>query len=426
MKHPHSHQESCFSWSKVLDAQCWTAKKPGETKKHYFELKIMFGIAVGIVLRVVMARLAKRSEARGQDGVEEESILGTQSSRDPTRSTIGLRLRRVDFILPALLLMVPDEPMGLAMAFGAFLFTQLYKTPVSVDTQLAVGLEVWTMYIVKTIYELTRNKFGSANPDHKPAENNALTVIAFEKAFGIFWEMEWQRAAIPYAAMIKVLNWYYIIAHFIVTFGALALTLLVSTQTYYLRRAQFMVMTVITLITFAAFPCMPPRLLHRCHHPYGACHPEYPFIDTLHNESINWDTEKVEEESNQYAAIPSVHTAWAHWAADMLFHNPMIWPAGQLGRGLRWLSWLHPVITVYMIVITANHYFVDAIVGVVYVHVSEWGADTRLLRFLCAPPGGKEPDYELVGLIEKVEKGIKAETTIADSEEIDAAKSAHG
>ena len=62
--------------------------------------------------------------------------------------------------------------------------------------------------------------------------------------------------------------------------------------------------------------------------------------------------------SNQFAAMPSVHCAWA------LVVRVRARPTGEarLGEGARVL---YPVATVTVIVITANHYFLDAVGGFV-------------------------------------------------------------
>ena len=62
--------------------------------------------------------------------------------------------------------------------------------------------------------------------------------------------------------------------------------------------------------------------------------------------------------SNQFAAMPSVHCCWALWCACALvprLKHP--WA--------KWLAALYPVFTVTVIVITANHYFLDAVGGFV-------------------------------------------------------------
>jgi len=59
---------------------------------------------------------------------------------------------------------------------------------------------------------------------------------------------------------------------------------------------------------------------------------------------------------NLYAAMPSLHVAWAVWCAAAIV----------LAARSRWrhLAWLYPMWTTFVIVATANHFFLDAIAGV--------------------------------------------------------------
>jgi hypothetical protein len=60
--------------------------------------------------------------------------------------------------------------------------------------------------------------------------------------------------------------------------------------------------------------------------------------------------------SNQYAAMPSLHFCWSTWCALVLY--PM---ANR--RWLRVLVALYPVMTLFAIVVTANHFWLDAAGG---------------------------------------------------------------
>lgn len=368
---------------------------------YAYQVSLLLALGVMAVLRQRIAAESSKAEREGGGGggggegvglLEEGCSEAHWRPKGVSQGIYGriaallngtgkLRLRKADFLLGALLLAVPDYPLNLCGAAGV-LFVQLHPDTVTVRTQLAIALEAWTVFAIKCCYELTRNLFGSNSGDSVAAEHNALRVVAAERALGIFYELDWQRAVLGWTATLRALNWYYVVMHFTATFGALLLVLLVSPAAYYLRRRQFIIIMAITLVTFAVFPLMPPRLLPQCHHPLGACHPELAFVDTLAVENVNWDTKKVVKHTNQYAAMPSVHTVWAHWAADMLFHNPKLWPNTPTWQRARWLVWLHPVITVYTIVVTGNHFFLDAVVGMAYVHFSEWAASAAARRRL--------------------------------------------
>ena len=89
--------------------------------------------------------------------------------------------------------------------------------------------------------------------------------------------------------------------------------------------------TGLALIGFALFPLMPPRLLDP--HTYAFVHHDYGFVDTLAKDPAFWsfNSGAVSKISNQFAAMPSVHCAWALWCACALV------PAAEarVGEGAR-------------------------------------------------------------------------------------------
>jgi hypothetical protein len=60
--------------------------------------------------------------------------------------------------------------------------------------------------------------------------------------------------------------------------------------------------------------------------------------------------------------MPSVHVAWAVIVAVF------VWRCA--GRGWRWVGVVHAVITVLVVVVTANHWWLDGIVATGFVAVS--------------------------------------------------------
>src|SRR4029079_16658802 len=84
----------------------------------------------------------------------------------------------------------------------------------------------------------------------------------------------------------------------------------------------------------------------------------YGFVDTLAKDPAFWsfNSGAVSKISNQFAAMPSVHCAWARWCACALVPRlKHVWA--------KVLAVIYPVTTVTAIVITANHYFLDAPAG---------------------------------------------------------------
>jgi hypothetical protein len=125
-----------------------------------------------------------------------------------------------------------------------------------------------------------------------------------------------------------------------------------------LWRNALAVTTALALIGFITYPLMPPRLLDAHALSAGLDHGPYGFVDTLARDPAFWsfNSGAVNEVSNQFAAMPSLHFAWSTWC---------VW-AGAPHIRRRWLRILlhsYPWVTLTAIVLTANHYIVDAVAG---------------------------------------------------------------
>jgi hypothetical protein len=125
-------------------------------------------------------------------------------------------------------------------------------------------------------------------------------------------------------------------------------------ERYPLWRNTLAFTTALALIGFAFYPLVPPRLLPDNYH----------FVDTLKTIGGLWsfDSGAMNKVSNQYAAMPSLHFAWSSWSALVLA------PAFKR-RWLRVLVYSYPFVTVFCIVVTANHYILDALGGAVVLAV---------------------------------------------------------
>jgi hypothetical protein len=112
---------------------------------------------------------------------------------------------------------------------------------------------------------------------------------------------------------------------------------------------------------------MPPRLLHLEHLDLG-------FVDTLQKYPTIWsfDSGPAAKVSNQYAAMPSVHIAWATWCALALVPR-------MKSTGTKILAGSYPFVTLVVIVITANHYVIDAVGGLVILGIG-WFVAGKLTR----------------------------------------------
>jgi len=245
----------------------------------------------------------------------------------------------------------------------------------AVAARRRLGLRWWKelLYVAAFygIYSIVRNTFGSAGSTSQLASEtaygHALDVIKIERFFHLFVEPPLQSwyLSLPGNGLIRGWNIYYGTAHFVVTIVALVVLFRRDPTRYPTWRNTLAIMTAIALVGFASFSLMPPRLLDNtseygaCFHRQPACH-HFDLNDTLESYGGLWsfDSGAMSKVSNQYAAMPSLHTGWSTWCAFVLV--PMI-------RRRRWkiLMAMYPVATVFGIMITGNHYWLDAIGGLI-------------------------------------------------------------
>ena len=220
------------------------------------------------------------------------------------------------------------------------------------------------------IYSYTRNLFGSALVDEGQAPehafSNAMRVIDAERFLHIFHEATIQSWFLGSDLFIRFWNIYYGTFHFVVTLGAFFWMYLRAPARFTQWRNVLAFTTALGILGFSLFPLMPPRLLD-ADPPYGGAalqqqHHEGPFgfEDTLAEVGGLWsfDSGTMAKISNQYAAMPSLHIAWSTWCTCAL------WPLTRR-RWIRVLLVLYPLATLFCIVVTANHYFLDAVGGLV-------------------------------------------------------------
>lgn len=232
------------------------------------------------------------------------------------------------------------------------------------------ALYILAFYLV---YSAVRNLFGSEagaiEDAREVAFGHAEAVIAVERAVGLFVEervQDWY-LSLPADGAIVAWNVYYGTAHFAVTIGALLLLYVRAPGRYPLWRTTLGATTALAIVGYASFSLMPPRLLDDCG-PYGAC-ADYGFVDTLaeYGGPLSFDAGTLKSVSNQYAAMPSMHMGWALWCTLVLV--PM-----ARRRWLRALAVAYPAITFVGIVVTGNHYWLDAVAGAACLAAGWWAA----------------------------------------------------
>ena len=196
------------------------------------------------------------------------------------------------------------------------------------------------------LYYLVR---GSAQQRVGEAFARSIDLIKLEKGLGIFWEADLQRWVLSYEWLVQLLNNFYLYGHLPVI-GALALWLYFwHRPQYLLMRNAFLISGAIGLVVYVSFPVAPPRFL-----------PAWGFVDTVLDQ---YNTGRPLTPSffvNEYAAMPSLHFGWN------LLAGVAIWLASR-HIGIRAFAVLMPLAMLADIILTANHYFLDAAAGLLVV-----------------------------------------------------------
>ena len=216
--------------------------------------------------------------------------------------------------------------------------------------------EILIIAAVNVVYETVRNL--SAGKPSK-AYSNALLIIDWQRNLGIWHEQAMQQFALGFTPLIVVANYFYGSIYIIATLFTLIFLYSKFPDDYPLFRNTLMIGTLCALIGFALFPLMPPRLLDDTLLLQGTnANLWFGFIDTLVEYPTFWsfNDPAMKTISNQFAAMPSLHCGWAFWTFISLLPRMKSWWS-------KTLVVLYPVLTVYVVVITANHYVLDAVAG---------------------------------------------------------------
>lgn len=206
-----------------------------------------------------------------------------------------------------------------------------------------------------TVYFLVRGATDSAVSE---AVRNSHRLVDVERAIGIFVEPALQRDLASAHGVRTVLNWVYIYGHWPVIAVTLVWLARRNPTVYFRLRNAMMLSGAVGMVVFALFPVAPPRLAG------------LGMADTVTLTSQSYRVLQPTVFTNQFAAMPSLHAGW-----NLLIGIALI--AAARGPVLRTVGVLLPMAMVATVVLTANHYIVDVLVGVTLTSVC-WIAAGRL------------------------------------------------
>ena len=195
--------------------------------------------------------------------------------------------------------------------------------------------------------------------DGKAAESfqNARELISVERATHLFMEPAVQAWATGQAWLIDSASWIYVNAQATVTVGALLFIYLVHNRSFYFVRNMLMVAMGMALVGYALFPTAPPRFL-----------PEWGFVDSVSSRTgMSQDSVAINALFNPFAAVPSMHVAFA-----LMLGCPLARLVNHPVVKAMWVT--YPVLITFVVVATANHFLVDALLGGLVAAASAWAA----------------------------------------------------
>ncbi|MEU2871364.1 phosphatase PAP2 family protein [Streptomyces olivoreticuli] len=202
---------------------------------------------------------------------------------------------------------------------------------------LLIAVSYWT-------YSLVRN----AVPEQRAAAlRNADWVWRTENTLHIAVENSVNHAVNSVTWLIVGMNYYYATLHFVLTIGVLVWLYHWHPGRYAAARLVLFATTGVALLGYYLFPLAPPRLMNNVN-----------FIDTVvvHHTWGSMASGNLADMSNQYAAMPSMHIGWSAWCGVTI---------ATLARPVwvRVLGAVYPLATLVVIVSTANHFWLDAVGG---------------------------------------------------------------
>jgi multisubunit Na+/H+ antiporter MnhF subunit len=217
--------------------------------------------------------------------------------------------------------------------------------------------------LVAALFELYRLGRLLARGEEHAAYEHALDVHHVERFLHLPSE-SWIQGLVPGDTLLHLANVYYFSVHFPTMIAFLVWGYVVKPRAQYLWARNLLIMlTGSALVVHIVFPLAPPRMF-----------PQWGFVDTMALVGPDAYAGTSGALANQFAAMPSLHVGWAALIAYVIHRT-----------GPRWLAvvaTLHLLVTMLVVVVTANHYWLDAAMALVLLAIA-----ATVLR----PP---EPDPE--------------------------------
>jgi membrane-associated phospholipid phosphatase len=197
------------------------------------------------------------------------------------------------------------------------------------------------------LYNVVRGVWGGTLAEGR---ENAADVISAERALGIYVEPAWQDAFVRHGLAMPFWNVLYVGSQVVVLPLTVFLVYRFRRRAYPLVRALVLIAWTAGVTWYALQPVAPPRLLAGGE-----------FTDTVTEDTfLDLDSGFIEVFYNPVAAMPSLHVGMAPIVAFILVRLTGRW-------WLQALGWAYPVLILVCVVVTGNHFLLDAAGGLAVV-----------------------------------------------------------
>ncbi len=207
------------------------------------------------------------------------------------------------------------------------------------------------------------------------AITNAAQITSLERIAGLNVEGTIQRAVLHVPWLVDACNLCYSFTHLLAPPIVLVFLYRRAPARFRVARNAFLLLLGVALLCFWLFPVAPPRLVPGPTHLADTSQTfslhEAPFADVIATKNASTTPTWVGT-TNPVAAMPSLHVGWAVWAVLAL------WPVLRR-RAARILAAAYPAFMALSVIVTGNHWLLDAAAGAALA-VLTYAAATRAER----------------------------------------------
>ena len=233
-------------------------------------------------------------------------------------------------------------PWRMALVITAVLLVGMALLAVRARTRPAARV-VGEVALILALYAVWQIVGSKSNGGVDGAADAGLWVHALQQT--LFWPSEayLQQMVVDNGFVLAVADWYYASLHVPVFVVVLAWVLVLHRRDWPFARTTVVLLTAACLLVQFK-PVSPPRLL-----------PQLGVIDTAAENGRS--VYGAIAGANQYSAMPSVHIAWAAAVALIIVVTARTpW---------RWLAIAYPLVSLWVVVVTGNHFILDGVVSVI-------------------------------------------------------------